>query len=137
MKQKAIICDIDGTIARRGNRDPYDMTKVSEDTVNVPVAIMVKALHGMGYTVVFTSGRDDTARNATLQWLDDYVGVDGYDLMMRAKNDTRNDAVVKREMYDIITTLYDVFVVFDDRDRVVKMWRELGLTCFQVAESPD
>ena len=29
----------------------------------------------------------------------------------------------------------DVFVVFDDRNQVVDMWRnELKLTCFQVAE---
>ena len=30
---------------------------------------------------------------------------------------------------------YDVAGVLDDRDQVVKMWRnELGLTCLQVAE---
>lgn len=28
---------------------------------------------------------------------------------------------------------YDVRVVLDDRDSVVKMWRSLGLTCLQVA----
>lgn len=27
-----------------------------------------------------------------------------------------------------------VEIVFDDRNSVVKMWRLLGLTCFQVAE---
>ena len=28
----------------------------------------------------------------------------------------------------------DIVCVFDDRDKVVKMWRDNGLTCFQVAE---
>ena len=28
----------------------------------------------------------------------------------------------------------NVLGVFEDRDRVVKMWRDLGITCFQVAE---
>ena len=27
----------------------------------------------------------------------------------------------------------DVFLVVDDRDKVVKMWRDLGLNTFQVA----
>ena len=29
---------------------------------------------------------------------------------------------------------YDVIGVFEDRDSCVKMWRALGLTCFQVAD---
>ena len=28
----------------------------------------------------------------------------------------------------------DVFAVFDDRNQVVDMWRDNGLTCFQVAD---
>jgi hypothetical protein len=29
--------------------------------------------------------------------------------------------------------LEDIICVFDDRTKVVNMWRDLGLTCFQVA----
>ncbi|WP_457852111.1 phosphatase domain-containing protein [Mycolicibacterium conceptionense] len=29
---------------------------------------------------------------------------------------------------------YTVAGIFDDRNRVVDMWRRLGLACFQVAE---
>ena len=28
----------------------------------------------------------------------------------------------------------DIFAVFDDRNQVVDMWRDNGITCFQVAE---
>jgi hypothetical protein len=36
-------------------------------------------------------------------------------------------------LYDtFVKDNYKVLLVLDDRDQVVRMWRELGLTCFQV-----
>lgn len=53
---------------------------------------------------------------------------------MRGVDDLRNDAIVKKELAErYILPMYNVRGVFDDRDRVVKMWRELGLTCYQCA----
>ena len=37
-------------------------------------------------------------------------------------------------MLDENLDINDIFLVVDDRDRVVKLWRSLGLTTFQVAE---
>ena len=52
---------------------------------------------------------------------------------MRATGDFRPDSVVKEEIYNNhIKDNYYVAGVFDDRDSVVKLWRDLGLTCFQV-----
>ena len=52
---------------------------------------------------------------------------------MRATGDNRNDAIVKNEIFDTyIRDKWNVVCVLDDRDRVVKRWRELGLACFQV-----
>ena len=54
---------------------------------------------------------------------------------MRQNSDRRPDDVIKAEIYETcIEPYYNVLYVFDDRDRVVKMWREKGLTCLQVAE---
>ena len=40
----------------------------------------------------------------------------------------------KEEIFiDKIKNTYNVLYCMDDRDRVVKRWRDLGLTCFQVA----
>ena len=36
-------------------------------------------------------------------------------------------------MLDTFVDINDVFLVVDDRDKVVKMWRDLGLNTFQVA----
>jgi hypothetical protein len=42
--------------------------------------------------------------------------------------------VVKREIFDrSIRHVWQVRGVLDDRDQVVRMWRDLGLTCAQVA----
>ena len=55
-------------------------------------------------------------------------------LEMRREKDGRQDAIVKRELFDThILGKYYVEFVLDDRNQVVDLWRnDLGLTCFQV-----
>jgi len=56
-------------------------------------------------------------------------------LFMRATGDQRRDHIVKEEIFDReIRGRYHVVGVFDDRAQVVRMWRSLGPTVFQVAE---
>ena len=40
---------------------------------------------------------------------------------------------VLKKMLHTFVDIDDVFLVVDDRDKVVKMWRDLGLNTFQVA----
>ena len=129
-----VLCDIDGTIAlHEGNRSPYDYTKVSGDAINENVAWLVEILGGE-HNVVFMSGREDSCRADTEQWLMDTLGMAfPPELHMRTAGDKRHDDVVKGELFDKhIRGKYDVRLVLDDRDRVVKLWREMGLTCLQV-----
>lgn len=137
MKPKAIICDIDGTIAKRGDRSPYDMTKVGEDTVNVPVALIIRAMYSVGFSIVFTSGRDESARYATHQWLEENIDIMHFDLLLRDLGDNRDDATVKKEMLDSVRAVYDITMAFDDRNRVVDMWRDNGVPCFQVCSREE
>ena len=45
------------------------------------------------------------------------------------------DEKLKKAMLDeFVEDIKDVFLVVDDRDKVVKMWRSLGLNTWQVAE---
>ncbi|MFE9657596.1 AAA family ATPase [Micromonospora sp. NPDC006431] len=130
-----VLVDIDGTVALTVSRSPYDMTRVGEDAPNEAVIAAVRAMHAAGYGVVFCSGRDATARPATEAWLDRHVKVPYLALHLRAVGDHRKDAVVKQEIYEReIRDRYRVVGVFDDRQQVVRMWRSLGLTVFQVAE---
>lgn len=134
---KAVLCDIDGTLALMGARSPFDETRVREDRPNVPVIAAVRAFMAAGYEVRYLSGRTDQCRDATVDWLREHVMSSSLpsDLFMRPAGDMRKDAIVKRELFDQhIREDYDVVCVLDDRDQVVTMWRALGLTVFQVAE---
>lgn len=132
---EVVLVDIDGTVARKGDRSPYDMTRVAEDKPNRAVIAAVQAMDGAGYTIVFCSGRDESARSATTAWLIEHVDVPYRDLFMRQAGDSRPDEVVKREIFDRhVRNRWKVVGVFDDRLKVVQMWRSLGLTVFHVDE---
>ncbi|MER7890646.1 AAA family ATPase [Micromonospora sp. NPDC094482] len=130
-----VLVDIDGTVALNVSRSPYDMTRVGEDQPNEAVIAAVRAMHAAGYAVVFCSGRDASARADTEAWLRRHVRVPYLALHLRAVGDRRKDSVVKREIYEReVRGRYRVVGVFDDRMQVVRMWRALGLTVFQVAD---
>jgi predicted kinase len=131
----AVMVDIDGTVALHGTRDPYDESRVGEDQPNLPVIEAVREAHAAGRRVIFLSGRHDTCRPATATWLTEHVGIAYEGLFMRPADDDRPDWQVKRELFDRhIRACYNVRRVYDDRNQVVRMWRSLGLTVFQVAE---
>lgn len=132
-KPKAIIVDVDGTVALMGDRNPYDMTRVSQDEPNAAVVEVVRRMAMAGYRIIFCSGRTADGRIDTVHWLGRRFGGD-WELFMRAVGDSRKDSVVKLEIFnEHIRDNYNVVAVFDDRDQVVEMWRDLGLTCMQVA----
>ena len=148
-KDNVILCDIDGTIANIDHRRPHVMGKkkdfktfnalqykdtLIESTVRVLEAITMRE----GLQVLYVSGRSEEYRGLTERWLFDnlrgrkllHTG-----LLMRPEGDYRCDAEVKEEIYlTKIKPRYKVFMVFDDRNKVVDMWRKHGLVCQQVAD---
>lgn len=131
--RKAIICDIDGTLAERGDRSPFDYSKVNLDKPKRDIIKLVNMMHTRDVDVLLFSGREDSCHDATVAWLKAHnVGYDH--LFMRKTGDHRKDSIVKKEIYDaFVKDLYEIIFVLDDRDQVVEMWRkELGLTCLQV-----
>jgi predicted kinase len=131
----AIIVDIDGTAAlNQGVRDYYDMSRVTEDDPNEPVLSVVRLEHKASTKVIIVSGRDDIALNDTKLWLE-WHRVPYDSIYMRITGDKRKDTVIKKEIYENeIKEKYNVKYVFDDRPEVCRMWRELGLTVFQVQD---
>jgi predicted kinase len=131
----AVLVDIDGTVALKGARSPFDETRVHEDRPNAPVIEIVRQERAAGQRVIFMSGRTDACREATEEWLRMHVGVPWEALHMRPAGDMRKDSVVKRELFDRhVRDHYDVRRVYDDRSQVVEAWRSIGLTCMQVAD---
>lgn len=85
------------------------------------------------------SGRSEEVRDKTVAWLAEFTSFMSHELdtvlVMRQEGDHRADDIVKREWLD---GLLDVdrkrlVAAFDDRDRVVAMWRAAGIPCYQVA----
>ncbi|MGI5479120.1 AAA family ATPase [Streptomyces lavendofoliae] len=130
----AVLCDIDGTLALRGDRGPYDFTRCDEDLLNVPVRRALASFRRADDDiVVLLSGRGEEHRAKTEEWLRRHE-VPYDELWMRAAGDQRRDDVVKAELFDRhVRHRFAVRVSLDDRDRVVAVWRRMGLPTWQVA----
>lgn len=131
-----VIFDLDGTLALLGERSPYNASRAEEDELSQAVFFAYEAIRrGKPDTaVILLSGREDRWQPQTERWLARH-GITYDALYLRRTGDRRKDTVVKREIYEAhIAKVYDIVVVFEDRDQVVKLWRDdLGLPCFQVA----
>lgn len=139
-----IIFDIDGTLADIRHRRHYVENKPKDwpafqkaahlDVPHEPVCCLARSLGSMCHRIILCSGRGEQERPVTEAWLAKHQ-IYNHGLYMRAEKDYRPDDVIKEELYQRI--LADGFrpeIVFDDRDRVVALWRRLGLVCCQVAE---
>lgn len=127
----AIVIDTDGTTAHH-NRSPYDYAKCDTDTPDDNMRLLVQELYEY-HTVIGMSGRPDTWRTKTENWYAEH-GIPFDEFYMRKAGDNRNDTDVKQEMVDNhIRGKYNVLMWFDDRDRVVRRLRKLGIKTAQVA----
>ncbi len=133
-RDKVIMVDIDGTIAKMHNRGPFEWHKVGNDLPMNHVIDLLRAYDNMGYIIILMSGRDSVCREKTIQWLNDNEVPYDY-LYMRPEGDVRKDSIVKHELYwNHVGENFTPDFVLDDRNQVVEMWRAMGLICFQVAE---
>lgn len=143
MTRKAIIVDIDGTLAdcehRRHFLDKKDwkgfFSKMSDDLIISWVRDLVENIAELsGLRIIIVTGRPSNYGGLTIEWLyENYVHYDA--IFFRQEGDFRPDEIVKKEIYQTkIEPDYDVKYVIDDRSKVVKMWRDLGLNVLQCAE---
>ena len=120
------------------------------DTPNQPVIKMAQLFKADGFNIVIFSGRNDRGFFATKDWLK--IHNVPFDLLVMRPDKFKDkswpiadgnpatpdmrfmpDEILKKAMLDTFVDINDVFLVVDDRDKVVKMWRDLGLNTFQVA----
>jgi len=134
----AIICDLDGTLAIHNGRGPFEYDKCDTDLVNEAIARIIYDYTKSpvnGNNIIFMSGREDSCKTKTLNWIQDNTRITDFKLYMRKTGDFRKDSIIKKEIFDTyIKDQYYIDFILDDRDQVVKMWRDMGLTCLQVAE---
>ena len=131
----AIICDIDGTLAKMKDRKPFEWHKVGQDELNPTVAMVLYSfVEKTDAEIILMSGRDEVCRKETEQWLRDN-SIMYTELYMRPEGNNEKDSVIKTRLFDEhVRGRYNVELVLDDRNQVVETWRSMGLTCFQVAD---
>ena len=133
---KAIISDLDGTIALLRGRNPYAPKTIMKDALNEPVADILKMYNEHSDADIFiVTGRYKRYEEETKKWLKKHDIDFVKKIIMREDNDRRADYTVKLEVYEKhFKDKYDIIFVLDDRNQSVEFWREQGLTCLQVAE---
>ena len=146
------IFDIDGTLSDTTHRLHYIQDYVprkwdefymaaDRDPPRQHIVDIAKMCLAFGAEVWYWTGRSDVSRDLTIAWLGRYVDplihVDPDRLRMRPSVDHRHDDVLK-EHWLLDRTLEDdrkrIQCVFEDRTRVVNMWRRNGIHCLQVTE---
>ena len=147
--KNTIIFDLDGTLAlidkrREVSTKPngkldwnkfFNPSNIKLDEPNPPVVKMAQLFAEQGFNIVIFSGRSNKTERSTRSWLTNH-NIPFHKLVMRDSetNHFTPDWVLKKDMLDEHVDINDVFLVVDDRDRVVQLWRSLGLTTFQVAD---
>jgi len=139
---QTVIFDIDGTIANIEHRRVYldsdrpDWARfnaaMGDDTPNGPVVDLYKTLWASGvYDLQIVTGRNEAFRKVTETWLI-WNGIEFNRVLMRADKDNRPDNIIKSEILDRLRAEgRDIAFAVDDRQQVVDMWRDNGVTCFQ------
>jgi hypothetical protein len=152
--KKYVIFDLDGTLADIAKRRTaatkpngkmdwdvfFDPAYINLDEPNQPVIDTAKSLKASGYDIVIFSGRSKGTKDATMKWLDQY-GVPYSVLKMRPTSQDWKympDDQLKQHWLDDLfpvgsSSRDGLHMVFDDRNKVVDMWRANGIPCFQVA----
>lgn len=145
-----VIFDLDGTLAdithrlsyidreackargERPNWDAFHHACVYDRPIKEMIALN-QVLWLAGHRVEIWSGRSDMVYDQTVAWLQEH-GVRYHQLVMRMKGDHQPDNQLKESW---LNTLLDLGtkpdIVFDDRSRIVEMWRSHGIRCAQVA----
>lgn len=145
---KTVIVDLDGTVADLSHRLHFIGAKYGPKYwdefyaacgMDEPITEMVELVKLLRYTydIVFVTGRPERSRDASVAWIKRHIYEDGRMppvLYMRKDKDYRSDDIVKREIWFNHLRDTEIAFVLEDRARVVKMWRELGLRVLQVAD---
>ena len=132
-KPKCVVFDVDGTLAERVGRSPFDWLKVDTDTCNEYVAnIMRYYINDPTYRVFVCTGRDGVSKDLTVNWLFEN-NLNGFDqIYTRPEDNYEKDYVIKQRMWEHIANSYYIECLFDDRSQVIEHGCMVGLNMINV-----
>ena len=107
--------------------------EVDKDAPKPRIVELVKWL-AIHYWIIIVSGRspEHGCGIKTEDWLEQHLGIPYLHLFMRQSGDYKPDYEHKKEILDLLPK-HRIAFCLDDRQQVVDMWRENGLTRLQVA----
>ena len=140
----AIIVDFDGTLSNTKHREHFVLARpkkwqaffeaADKDPLHEWCRTLILNYKKEGFDIIILTGRPEWMRSLSIEWLNKFQ-IPFDKLLMRADEDRRDDPVIKWEIFQkSILPEHSVSFVLEDRDRVVKMWREKGITCLQCAD---
>jgi hypothetical protein len=148
LDRPVIVADIDGCCVFSEDRlpfllggdvDAWNKNHHLDRPIEQGVAIYRKFLEDDDYRFFFVTGRPERAREVTLHQLHKWISprIQGTQLLMRPDHVTGDD-LHDTELKPLLLkqrgiSPEDIFVVFEDRNSVVSMWRSLGVVCYQTA----
>lgn len=123
-----ILVDLDGTLAWRKDRHPFEFNRVDEDGVHEHVRRIIQDLiigNNKNLELIILSARSETCQELSTNWLYRRCGITPSRVLLRKEGDFRPGPVAKKELYEKhILGKYNVLGIFEDDSRVVRMWRE-------------
>ncbi|HXE95903.1 MAG TPA: hypothetical protein VN642_05835 [Dongiaceae bacterium] len=141
-KSRVVIFDLDGTLADVTRRrkilqqtpkawDAF-FADMDSDPPNPAIVELYKVLEASRlYSMYVVTGRPERYREVSARWIS-IQGLKVERLFMRINGDKREDHIIKMDILnEIRASGEEIAFVVDDRESVVKMWRENGVTCLQ------
>nr|DAR76216.1 MAG TPA: polynucleotide kinase [Caudoviricetes sp.] len=129
-KPSCVLVDLDGTLNYSLYRPWYGKdaaVQMINDKPNIGLVLLLQNL-SKDIKIIIMSGRSkgDEA-NTSLAWLSKY-NINYEQAIFRKEGDYRKGEVIKLENYNTyIKDKYNVIAVFEDDDKCIKMYKDLGL----------
>lgn len=129
-KPNCVLVDLDGTLNYALYRPWYGKdaaVQMINDKPNIGLVLLLQNL-SKDIKIIIMSGRSEgDEANTSLAWLSNY-GIKYEQAIFRKEGDYRKGEVVKLENYNTyIKDRYNVIAVFEDDDKCIKMYKDLGL----------
>jgi hypothetical protein len=133
------IFDIDDTISCSSARhhlvgsEEYFNLSINDEPIGSVVEIL-RSLYNYGNTIILCTGRLEQYRELTVAWLNKHnIPYDALFMHNPVGIKLRNAEAKRIMVEEIIKAGYSPVAVFEDNPLSVAMWKEHGLTVFQVA----
>tara|TARA_Y100000590_G_C15412746_1_gene898204 strand:- start:212 stop:664 length:453 start_codon:yes stop_codon:yes gene_type:complete len=135
---ETIVCDIDGTISDRrhrlkhleGRKDWEAFFK--EMHKDPPIRKVVNEIERYAEeekNIIFVTGRPEEYRKITEEWINKYLTLTSFTLLMRETKNYESDLSLKKRILKNSLLDLNILKVYDDREELIQMWREAGLEC--------